>query len=74
MPMVKLSTEIFTDEGSFERNRTRCDSSVAIYPQIFNKANVALHALLRREDEIPALHNSKEVNMDVLLDFWSYFI
>ena len=76
MVTVKLSTESFTDEGSFERNRTRCDfySSVAIYHQIFNKAYAALHALLRREGEIPVLHNSKEVNMDMLLDFWSYFI
>ena len=47
--VIKLSTESFPDEGSFERNRTRCDSSVAIYPHIFNKAYAALHALLTRE-------------------------
>ena len=49
MAKVKLSTESFIDEGSFERNRTWCDSSVEIYPQTFNKAYAALHALLTRE-------------------------
>ena len=54
MAIVKLSTESFTDEGSFERNRTRWDSLVEFYSQILSKAYAAVHALLKREGQIPA--------------------
>ena len=61
--MFKLSAESLSDDASCEENWTRRDSLVFFILKYLTRHsnNVAPHALSRKEGEIPALKNSKEL-------------